>query len=131
MSKGALTGFVSISLPLPTASEQIALSLQRAESLRIPKPGTHGLRRQHHPAVQQQQQHLHARLFRAHPLRRSVRQGTIEPGTSLAHFGLLEVVGVTRPHLLIACGNRVYVQREVFAQNDLLQATHKLHSRLP
>lgn len=58
---------------VPSCSEQVTVTLQRPQPLRVPQPG--GLWRQQHAAPQQQQQHLHTRLLRAHPLRRAVRQG--------------------------------------------------------
>uniref|UniRef100_A0A803W2E4 Metal transporter n=1 Tax=Ficedula albicollis TaxID=59894 RepID=A0A803W2E4_FICAL len=60
-------------LPGWLSSEQVPVPLQWPQPLRVPQPG--GLWRQQHAAPQQQQQHLHARLLRAHPLRRAVRQG--------------------------------------------------------
>lgn len=68
---------VSVCLPaVPSCSEQVTVTVQWAQPLRVPQPGAQRLRGQHHTAPQQQQQHLHPRLLRAHPLRRAVCQGT-------------------------------------------------------
>lgn len=64
-------------------SKPVPFPLQWVEPLRVSEPRAQRLWGEQHPAMQQQQQPLHARLLGPHPQRRAVREGNSAEGLPL------------------------------------------------